>query len=175
MAYDFSPRRPLDLLATLPIPDALAAHTDAAETMSFALLNQKVIYDRKHQPLFMKVGKWAMLRLHKGYSIPVTAGVTKKLTQQYVSLFRIIEKVGRLAYKLDVSPDWQIHLVFSVAHLELAPPPAEDPFGRPFLSNSPPVFVEGNTDKVKSFEIERLLNKRQIKKRKGRTVEYLVR
>ena len=116
-----------------------------------------------------------MLRLHKGYSFPSTAGVTKKLTQQYVGPFRIVEKVGRLAYRLDVLPDWRIHPVFSVAQLEPAPPPTEDPFGRPFPSNPPPVFVEGDTDKIKSFEIERLLNKRQVKKGKGRAVEYLVR
>ena len=175
VAYDFSPRRPLDLLAALPTPDALTARTDAAEAVSFALLNQKVTYDQKHQPLFMKVGEWAMLRLHKGYSIPATAGVTKKLTQQYVGPFRIVEKVGRLAYRLDVPPDWRIHPVFSVAQLEPAPPPTEDPFGRPFPSNPPPVFVKGDTDKIKSFEIERLLNKRQVKKGKGQAIKYLVR
>ena len=81
MAYNFSPRRLLDLLAALPTPDALAARTDVAEAVSFALLNQKVTYNRKHQSLFMKVGEWAMLRLYKGYSIPATTGVTKKLTQ----------------------------------------------------------------------------------------------
>ena len=63
----------------------------------------------------MKVGDYAMLRLHKGYSIPSFAGVTKKLTQQYVSLFCVLEKVGQLAYKLDVSFDWRVHSVFSVA------------------------------------------------------------
>ena len=102
-------------------------------------------------------------------------GITKKLTQQYVGPFRIVEKVGRFAYRLDILPDWRIHPVFSVAQLEPAPPPAEDLFGRPFPSNPPLVFVEGNTDKVKSFEIERRLNKRQIKKGKGRAIEYLVR
>lgn len=75
MAYCFFPRRPLDLLAAFPTPDALAACTDAAKAVFFALLNQKVTYDRKHQPLFMKVGEWAMLRVYKGYSIPATAGV----------------------------------------------------------------------------------------------------
>ena len=71
-----------------------------------------------------------------------------------------MEKIGRLAYRLDVPPDWRIQPVFSVAQLEPVPPPSEDPFGRPFSSNPPPVFVEGDTDKVKSFEVERLLNKR---------------
>ncbi len=94
VAYGFSPRRLLDLLAVLPIPNALATRTDAADAVYFTLLNLKVTYDRKHQPLFMKVGEWAMLRLHKGYSIPATAGVTKKLIQQYVGPFRIVEKVG---------------------------------------------------------------------------------
>ena len=174
LAYGFSSRRPLDLLAALPIPDALAARADATEAIFFALLNQKLTYDCRHQPLFMKVGKWALLRLHKGYSIPTTAGVTKKLTQQYVSPFCIIEKVSRLAYKLDIPPDWRIHPVFSVAQLEPAPPPTEDPFVRPFPFNPPPVFIEGDTDSLKSFEIEKLLNKRQVRKGKSRAVEYLV-
>ena len=56
-----------------------------------------------------------MLRLHKGYNIPATAEVTKKLIQQYIGPFCIVEKVGRLAYRLDVLPDWRIHPVFSVA------------------------------------------------------------
>ena len=175
VAYGFAPRRLLDLLEALPFPDTLAARANAAEAISFALINQKLTYDRKHQPLFMKVGEWAMLRLHKGYSIPATVGVTKKLTQQYVGPFRILEKVGHLAYKLDVPRDWRIHPVFSVAQLEPAPPPALDPFSRPIPSEPPPVFVEGDTDTLKSFEVERLLNKRLVKRRKGRNIKYLVR
>ena len=53
----------------------------------------------------MKVGDWVMLKLHKGYSIPSSAGITKKLTQQYIGPFCLLEKVGRLAYKLDVLRD----------------------------------------------------------------------
>lgn len=105
LAYDFSPQRPLDLLVALPTPDALAARADATEAFLFALLNQKVAYNCCHQPLFMKVGKWALLQLHKGYSLLVMAGVTKKLTKQYIGSFQILEKVGRLAYKLDVLGD----------------------------------------------------------------------
>lgn len=115
-----------------------------------------------------------MLQLYKGYSIPTTTGITKKLTQQYVGPFHIMEKVDHLAYRLNVPSNWRIHLVFSVAQLKLAPPLAKDPFGRPFLSNPPFVFVKGNTDKMKSFEIERLLNKRQIKKKIGQAIKYLV-
>lgn len=123
----------------------------------------------------MKVGEWTMLRLHKEYSISLTARLTKKLTQQYVGPFHIVKKVGRLAYKLNISPDWRIYPIFSVAQLEPAPPPAKNSFARPFPSNPPPIFVKGNTDKVKSYEIEKLLNKCQVKKSKGQAIEYFVR
>lgn len=166
VAYDFSSRCSLDMLAGLLIPDALAARTDVSEAMSFALLNQKVTYDRKHQPLFMKVREWVMVRIHKRYSIPATARVIKKLTQQYIGPFCIMEKISCLAYKLDLLPNWRIHPVFSVTQLEPTSTPVEDPFKRPFLSNLLLIFVEGDTNKVMSFEIERLLNKRQIKKKK---------
>lgn len=61
MIYNFSLRHSLDLLVALLIPDALAICTDTAKAVTFALLNQKVTYNQKHQPLFMKVGDWAML------------------------------------------------------------------------------------------------------------------
>lgn len=102
------------------------------------------------------------------------AGVTKKLTQQYVGPFCIVEKVGCLAYRLDIPSDWQIHPVFSVAQLEPVPPPAKDPFKRPFPSNPLSIFVEDNSNNVKSFKIEKLLNKRQIRKGKDQAIKYLV-
>ncbi len=80
VAYGFSPRRPLDLCSAATLPDTYVARATAADAISFALTNHKEHYDRSHQPLFMKVGDWAMLKLHKGYSIPSSVGVTKKLT-----------------------------------------------------------------------------------------------
>ena len=72
--------------------------------MSFAQMNNKRHYDRRHQPMYLKVGEWALVRLHKGYEIPSTLGVTKKLTDQYVGPFKVLEKVGKLAYRLEI-PD----------------------------------------------------------------------
>ena len=79
MAYSFFLHRPLDFLAALPTLNALATCVNIVEVVSFALLNQKMTYNQQHQPLFMKLEEWAILRLHKGYSIPATAEVTKKL------------------------------------------------------------------------------------------------
>lgn len=122
----------------------------------------------------MKVGEWAMLRLHKGYSLPSTVGITKKLTQQYVGPIFILERIGRLAYKLDITPDWRIYPVFSVVQLEPASPPTSDPFNRPHPTNPPPVFVDDDTNTLKSFEVERLPNKQTIRRERGLSVEYLV-
>lgn len=80
MAYNFSLCRPLDLLSLPGLLALFQARDDVADAISFALTNQKAYYDRKHQPLFLKVGNWVILRLYKGYSIPSSFGVTKKLT-----------------------------------------------------------------------------------------------
>lgn len=65
IAYDFLLRRSLNLSSAMAMFNTCVIPTDATDTISFALLNQKKYYNRKDQPLFMKVGNWAMLRLHK--------------------------------------------------------------------------------------------------------------
>lgn len=87
IAYGFNPCRFLDLLSALPSPSIATIRIESVNAIFFAMANQKTYSDRKHQPLFMKKGKWAILCLHKGYSIPATLGMTKKLTQQYVGQF----------------------------------------------------------------------------------------
>lgn len=94
VAYGFSLRRFLDLCLTIPQPNTYVARTKAINAIFFALTNQKKYYNRSHQLLFMKVRDWAMLKLYKSYSISSFVGVTKKLTQQYVGPFQIIEKIG---------------------------------------------------------------------------------
>lgn len=103
----------------------------------------------------------------QGNSIPSSVRVTKKLTQQYVGTFLILERVGCLAYKLDVPSNKKIYPVFSIAQLELAAALASNFFHRLRLLQPSSVFMDGNTDVFKSFEIHRLLNKRTIKKKKG--------
>lgn len=78
----------------------------------------------------MKVRDWAMLNLYKGCSISSSFELTKKLTQQYIGPFQIVKRVGRLVDKLELPSDWRIHLVFSMAQLEPALDPSEDPFWR---------------------------------------------
>ena len=181
VAYGFQPNTALDLLSKqAPVDigvDRAGARIAAEDAISFAQMNFKFHYDRKHQPMFMKVGDYALIRLHKGYSIPaIQAGsLSTKLARQYVGPFRVLAKVGRLAYRLDIPAHWQIHPVFTIAQLEPAEAPADDPFHRPRPDHPPSVFVQGDTDEWKSFEIDQLLNKRTTRRGRGLSTEYLVR
>lgn len=61
-----------------------------------------------------------------------------------------------------------------MAQLESLLPSTKDPFARLFLFNPFLVFVKGNTNRLKNFKIERLLNKRQVQKKRGQVIKYLV-
>lgn len=143
----------MDLLAVAHTPYPIPTRIKTADAIVFATSNHKEYYDRRHQPLFMKVGIWAMLWLHKRYSIPSALGVTKKLTQQYISPFLILEIIGCLAYKLDILADCKIHPVFLVAQLKLAFSPISDPFNQSRPTNRPMVFVNGDKGNFILFKI----------------------
>jgi hypothetical protein len=122
-------------------------------------------YDAKHQSKFLMPGDYVTLRLHRGYNIPGLKGRNVKLEQQFAGPFKVLERIGRLAYRLELPPSMKIHPVISIAHLEPAPIPHEDPFKRPFsqtILNDP--------------QPEKILRKRELKRRGGgMVVEYLVR
>ena len=170
--YGFSLNRPLDLLSQMTKADPSTARASAKDAIDFSQMNAKFHYDRTHQPMFLKVNDWALLRLHKGYNIPANAGITSKLTQQYVGPFKVVERVGRLAYRLQIPQDWKIHDVFTIAQLEPCPAPDSDPFRRPYPDEPPPVST--NQDGSINSEIERLINKRVVPRGKGFSTEYLV-
>ena len=174
--YGFSLNKALDL-AVLPkqLPQHDEARINAADAISYAQMSQKFHYDRKHQPMFLRPGiDKAYLRLHKGYNIPSTASVKRVLGQQYVGPFDIIRKVGFQAYELAIPNHWKIHPVITVAMLEPAPQ-GPDPYERPLPDRPDSVYVEGDNDEYKSWEIQRLLNRRVTRRGRGYSVQYLVR
>jgi hypothetical protein len=95
-----------------------------------------------------------MLRLHKGYSIPLV--INTKLAQQYAGPFKILEWIGRLAYRLELLLHWEIHPVILIAYLELKKP---NLFNRLLPKHPSTMHVEEDTDKYQFFLIEKLINK----------------
>ena len=116
IAYDFTPNRALDLIRpSSEKPNFLIARASAKDAIAFANTNAKRYYDRRYYLMFLKVGEWALVRLYKGYLIPSTMKVTTKFTQQYVGPFLVMERVGRLAYRLEIPSYWRIYPIFTIA------------------------------------------------------------
>lgn len=133
--YRFRTSEPADLMAATTdsysrpdVPGYRPARIDAQDMISMASIIMKRTYDRRHKPIFYKPDDWVYLRLHQGYNVPSIQH--PKISPQFAGPVRVIEQVGRLAYKLDLPPLWQIHPVVSIAHLEPAPSQHLDPYGR---------------------------------------------
>jgi hypothetical protein len=82
--YGFTPTQTTTPLSRIESLDPTKACIEAADAIAFAQMNTKLHYDRRHRGLFLSVGDYALLRLHKGYNIP--SARSRKLGQQYVPL-----------------------------------------------------------------------------------------
>jgi hypothetical protein len=145
ICYRFTPNFVFDLAQPelgLGIP---AARAEVSDAIDWGVMNAKGSYDRKHTLM------------------------SKKLGQQYAGPFKVIERVGRLAYRLEIPEHWSVHNVFSIAHLE-PDTPGNDPYNRPVPPQPPAVSADQMT-----WEVERILNKRVIKRIRGHATEYLIR
>lgn len=151
------------------LPNALyrPERIDTHDAIAFAAMRMKEYYDAKHRPMYFKAGDWVRLRLHRGYSIPFNS---RKLGRQFVGPFKVLERIGRLAYRIELPGHMKIHDVISVAHLDPADAPSADPFAR---TQSPPPVVM--VDGAEEWEIEKLIAKRRIRKGRGWSTQYLAR
>lgn len=139
---------------------------EAEESIAWANACAKSYYDASHKPIALKVGDSAFLKLHHGYTIPGLPN--KKLSQQRVGPFKILERVGSLAYRLQLPPVITINPVISIAHLE--PLPAGlDPYHRERNTPKAPVVTDDQLEDDEYYA-ERLLDKRIVRGR----VQFLV-
>ena len=137
-------------------------------------MKNKIHYDREHHPQYLREGDFAALRLHDRYDIPATEITGKKYGQQAVGPFRVLERVGRLAYRLELPDHWNLHPVFTIAQLEARPDPATDPYHRPRPDNPEAIHTERD-DLPAEWEVERILDKRVLKRGRGFSTQYLIR
>ncbi|GKA70662.1 putative reverse transcriptase domain-containing protein [Tanacetum coccineum] len=79
---------------------------------------QKSYADRRHKPLEFKVGDKVMLKVSPWKGV-IRFGKRGKLNPRYIGPFKIITKVGTLAYRLELPEQLsRVHSTFHVANLK---------------------------------------------------------
>lgn len=77
----------------------------------------KIKYDSMHISLLLKSRDKAFLRFHRNYML--LDKHNKKLNNQRTKFFLVKRCIKRLAYELDLSFKWCVHLVISITQLKL--------------------------------------------------------
>ena len=83
-----------------------------------AQIRQKSYADRRHQPLEFEVGDHVFLKVTPKRGV-VKFGKRGKLLQKYIGPFKVLERVGVVAYRLALLPNLSnVHIVFHVSTLQ---------------------------------------------------------
>jgi hypothetical protein len=171
IVYDFSSIQFWNFLKDFINSDISRTKKEIVDFMTWIQMSIKHIYDKRHQSLNVKFDDYVFLRLHKEYNISIIKTLWKKLFDQYADFFKIIEKIENLAYRLSFSHHWKIHSVISVTQIESISNSFFDSFHRSRSEESESIHMKKNIDKIKFFEIDKLINKQFM----NREVEHLVR
>lgn len=114
-------------------------------------------YDKKRKEMSFRVGEQVMLAARHIR----TLRASKKLADQFLGPFEVVERIGANAYKLKLPSKYgRLHHTFHISLLQAYR-------ARPGVRPPTPVEIEGEEE----WEVERILDER----RKGRQVQYYVR
>jgi hypothetical protein len=88
------------------------------ENLKAAKLHQESYANKRHQPLLVEVGDRAYLKVSPMKGVK-RFGVKEKLSPRYIEPFPILEKCGKVAYKLELPPSLAgVHDIFHVSQLK---------------------------------------------------------
>jgi hypothetical protein len=174
LCFGMHPLSALDIaLDSVLVPAAQSTVNDMHSTLQHAKANlqeaqQRMMAQQNARRRDVRFAVGDLVRLSAAnLSLPST--MSKKLTAKYLGPFAVEQVISSVAYKLRLPKTLKVHPVFHVSLLQPwhADPSMEHPTA---LSRPPPVNAEEDR-----FYVDRLLDKRQIRRGRGFTVEYLVR
>ena len=120
----------------------------------------------------MRENDYVFIKFHHDYDISFTIVFESKYNQQYVKSFRILKRIDKLTYRFDLFNHWRIHSILFIAQLKSCFDSTTNFFNRSRSNHSDFVFVKKNIERVKLYEIEKLINKRQTKRRESKYLMF---
>ncbi|KAL6193213.1 hypothetical protein ACLB2K_034297 [Fragaria x ananassa] len=87
--------------------------------MAAAQNRMKQQFDKHHIDREFQIGEWAFLKLHPYRQRSLIKRPSHKFSPRFYGPFRILERIGKVVYKLDLPGSSKIHPVFHVSLLKL--------------------------------------------------------
>ena len=138
--------------------------TVAQQNLEKSVQQQKKYYDKRRRDVHFAVGDLVLLSTAnlRVKSVPA------KLQRKFVGPFTVLEKIGSLAYKLQLPDTWKIHNVFHVSLLR--------PWNQSLFSAAQQQVVPELEEPkaVQYYETEKIVRWRWVGQGRRRTKEYLV-
>ena len=148
---------------------SLSAREAAIQLLKFHLQRaqgrMKTMADRHRTDREFEVGALVYLKLQPYRQSTLRKAKHNKLSPKYFGPFKVLQRIGKVAYKLELPESAQIHPVFHVSQLKLhkGDPPS-----------TPPNFPVFNKDGLIPVEPYAILERRMAKKGNAAAVYVLV-
>jgi hypothetical protein len=133
----------------------------AKASLLAAQSRQKLFADQKRREVEYKVGDDLLLST---INFKLKHPGTRKLLPKWVGPFKVKERIGKVAYKLTLPDNLKMHNVF---HVQLLKPYRTDGQVKP---PPPPIEIDDSLE----YEVERVLEHREVKRGKQIRKEYLI-
>jgi hypothetical protein len=108
------------------LQDRAAMHQIIKHNLERAQNRMKIQADKHRSDRSFVVGDWVYVKLEPYVQMIVARRSNHKLSYKYFGPYPIVQKVGEVAYKLQLPPSSQIHPVIHVSQLKKALPPATE-------------------------------------------------
>jgi hypothetical protein len=109
--------------------------TKLRSTLLKAQARMKHFADRKRRPITFNVDDYVYVRLRPYRQQSASNSPYSKLSKRFYGPFKVLERIGQVAYRLDLPPSSKIHPVFHCSKLKLHQGPL------PSINSPPPSSV----------------------------------